>query len=106
MWMLVDGVGWKESAIGSSRDSLGKGAAIRFKEEPRRTDGNTIGGAYKTGSHIELFLPRSELKGVGVVLVGNWVTLIGSLIVTGLEISIDATALAVLQEGAGTTAGG
>ena len=52
-----------------------------------------------------MFLPRSELKGVGVVLVGNWVTHIGSLIVTDLKISIGATALAFLQGGAGTTAG-
>ena len=69
--MLADGVGWKESAVGSSRDSLGKGAAIGFKGEPRRTGGNNIGGAYKTGSHMLVFLPRSELKGVGVVIVGN-----------------------------------
>ena len=50
--MLVDGGGWKESAVGSSRDSLGKGAAIGFKGEPRRTTGgNNIGGAHKTASH-------------------------------------------------------
>ena len=54
-----------------------------------------------------MFLPKSGLKGVGVVLVGNWVTLLGSLIwVTDLDNSIDATALAVLCGGAGTTAGG
>ena len=104
MSMLADGGGWKESAVGSSRDSLGKGTAIGFKEEPRRTGGSNIGGADKTGSHILVFLPKSELKGLGVVIVGNCVTLIGSLIV-GLGISIGATALAVLRGGAGTTAG-
>ena len=101
------GVGRKESAVGSSSDSLGKGAAIWFKEDPRRTGGNNIGGTCKTESHIEVFLPKSELKSVGVVLVGNWVTLLGSLIlVTDLDNSIDAIALAVLRGGAGTTAGG
>ena len=57
----------------------------------------TIGDAYKTESHIEVFLPKSELKGVGVVQVGNWVTLLGSVIlVIDLDNSIGATALAVL----------
>ena len=92
------------AAIRSSRDSLGKDAAIGFKEEPRRTGGSNIGGTDKTGSHILVFLPKSELKGLGVVIVGNCVTVIGSLIV-GLGISIGATALAVLREGAGRTAG-
>ena len=50
--MLADEGGWNESAVGSSRDSLEKGAAIGFKGEPRRIGGNNIGGAYKTRSHI------------------------------------------------------
>ena len=55
--MLAERAGWKESAVGLSRDSKGKGAAIRFKVESRRTGGNNIGDAYKTESHIEVFLP-------------------------------------------------
>jgi len=67
--MLADGLGWKESAVGLRRESLGKGTAIRFKEEPRRTGGSNIGGAYKTGSQILMFLPKSKLKEVVVVVV-------------------------------------
>ena len=101
--MLADGDGWKESAVGSSRDSLGQGTAIGFKVEPRRTGGRNTGDAGKIRSHILVFLPKSELKGLGVVVVGNCVTLIGSLIVV-LGISIGPTALAFLRGGAGTTA--
>ena len=103
--MLADGAGWKESAVGLSRDSMGKGAAIGFKVESKRTGGSSIGDADKTGSHIMVVLPKSELKGVGVLRVGNWVTLLGSLIlVIDLDNLIGATALAVLRGGAGTTA--
>lgn len=33
-------------AVGSSSDSLGKGAAARFKEESRRKGGSNSGGVY------------------------------------------------------------
>ena len=69
--MLADGAGWKESAVGLSKGSRGKGAAIGFKVESRRTGGNSIGDADKTGSHTNVVLPKSELKGVGVLRVGN-----------------------------------
>ena len=57
--MLADGMGWKESAVGSSRDSLGKGAAAKLKEESRKTSGSNIGGAYKIESQILMCLPKS-----------------------------------------------
>ena len=96
---------WWESAVGLSRDSLGKGAAARFKEEPMRTSGNTIGGAYKTESQILMCLPKSKLK--GVLIEGKIVILVGSLVWVRIsEITVSATTLAVLQEGPGTRAGG
>ena len=98
-------MGWKQSAVGLSRDSLGKGAAARFKEESRSTSGSNIGGAYKTEYQILMCLPKSKLK--GVIVVGKLVILVGSLGWVGnLEITVGATALAVLQEGAGTMMGG
>ena len=59
----------------------------------------------QTCSQISLFLPRSKLK--ETLVVGKMVILVGFLFwKVDLEVTVGATALAVLQGVADTTAGG
>ena len=45
--MLAEGVGWKESVVGSSRDSLRKSVASGLLEKPKRTSGSNNGDTCK-----------------------------------------------------------